>query len=278
MGYGRTVRRPPGAWRSAAAATIAATVLAGGCELPGFGAPDPASKQGDSIHSLWQGFFLAAMAVAALVWGLLIFVIVRYRRRRGDPDRMPDQNAYNIPVEIIYTVIPVLVVAVLFGVSVNTERSVNHVGKDAAATVDVIGFQWSWQFHYRGEDVTITGVPGRGPQLVLPVGQPSHLRLISADVNHSFWVPDFLSKRDLIPGVRNEIEVTPTKIGSYVGRCAEFCGLDHWQMNYSVRVVSRSDYEAWLAEAKADQGDKAPLKVPVDDEGDTAGGTTGSGS
>jgi len=167
---------------------------------------------------------------------------------------------------------------VLFGVSVNTERSVNHVGDDAAATVDVIGFQWSWQFHYRGEGVTITGVPGRGPELVLPVGQPSHLRLFSADVNHSFWVPDFLSKRDLIPGVRNEIEVTPTKTGDYVGRCAEFCGLDHWRMNYSVRVVSRSDYEAWLAKAKADQGDQAPLKVPVDDEGDTAGATTGSGS
>jgi cytochrome c oxidase subunit II len=276
--YGRTVRRPPGAWRLVAAATVAAVGVAGGCDLPGFGAPDPASKQGDSIHALWQGFFLAALAVAALVWGLLIFVILRYRRRRGDPDRMPSQNGYNIPIEIVYTVAPILIVAVLFGASVLTERKVNKIDDNAAATVDVIGFQWSWQFHYQGEGVTITGVPGRGPELVLPVGQPSHLRLISADVNHSFWVPDFLSKRDLIPGVDNEIEVTPTKTGSYVGRCAEYCGLDHWRMNYSVRVVSWSDYKAWLAKAKADQGDQLPLKVVIDDGNDTAGGSTGNGS
>ena len=277
MGYGRIVRRPLGAWRPAAALTVAAAVLAGGCDIPGFGAPDPASKQGDSIHSLWQGFFLAGLAVAALVWGLLIFVVVRYRRRRGEPDEVPSQNAYNIPIEILYTAVPILVVAVLFGVSVSTERRVNDLGDDAATTVDVIGFQWSWQFHYEGEGVTITGVPGRGPELVLPVGRAAHLRLFSADVNHSFWVPDFLSKRDLIPGVDNEIEVTPTKTGSYVGRCAEFCGLDHWRMNYSVRVVGESEFRTWLARAKADTAEQAPLKVLIDEEGDTAGSETGSG-
>jgi cytochrome c oxidase subunit 2 len=88
--------------------------------------------------------------------------------------------------------------------------------------------------------------------MVLPVGQPVELRLISDDVNHAFWVPDFLSKRDLIPGVDNQISLTPTETGSYVGRCAEFCGLDHWRMNYTVRVVSEDDYERWLDEQRAD--------------------------
>lgn len=263
------MRRPPAAWRLVAVATAVAAA-ASACDLPGFGAPDPESKQGDKIFSLWQGFFLAALVVAALVWGLLIFVILRYRRR-GDDDALPSQNAYNIPVEVLYTAVPILIVAVLFTVSVLTQRDVNEVGPDAAAVVDVIGFQWSWQFHYPKENVTVTGVPGRGPELVLPVGRPSHLRLISADVNHSFWVPDFLSKRDLIPGIDNEIEVTPTRTGTYVGRCAEYCGLDHWRMNYSVRVVSASDYRAWLRKQRAAQAGQ-PLKVAIDETDHVAGG------
>jgi cytochrome c oxidase subunit II len=88
---------------------------------------------------------------------------------------------------------------------------------------------------------------------VLPVDRTSQLRLVTTDVNHAFWVPDFLSKRDLIPGVDNEIDVTPNEVGEYRGRCAEFCGLDHWQMYFSVRVVSQDEYEAWLAEQQAGQ-------------------------
>ena len=111
----------------------------------------------------------------------------------------------------------------------------------------MIGFQWQWQFHYRSEGVTVTGnSEGRGPQLVLPVGRTVQLNLMTADVSHSFWVPRFLSKRDLIPGVRNRINVNITKPGTFVGRCAEFCGLDHWRMNFEVRAVSEADYQSWL--------------------------------
>ena len=123
----------------------------------------------------------------------------------------------------------------LFGFSVAAEGDVTDLEPDPVAHIDVIGFQWSWQFVYSDDDITITGEPGEPPEMVLPVGQPVELRLISDDVNHAFWVPDFLSKRDLIPGVDNEISLTPTETGSYVGRCAEFCGLDHWRMNYTVR-------------------------------------------
>ncbi|HEX5367481.1 MAG TPA: cytochrome c oxidase subunit II [Acidimicrobiales bacterium] len=255
------MRRPPRAWRLAVLA--AAPVLLAGCELPGFGAPEPKAKQGESIFSLWQGFFLVAMAVGLLVWGLIIYVVVRYRRR---DDTIPRQNPYNVPVEIFYTAAPVVVVAALFGFSVVAEDDATAVDPDPVARIDVVGFQWSWQFSYVDEDVTVTGEPGQPPEMVLPVGEPVELRLVSADVNHSFWVPDFLSKRDLIPGVDNEISLTPTETGEYVGRCAEFCGLDHWRMTYTVRVVEPDEYEDWLA-AQPRGGDR----VPVNEDEDVAG-------
>jgi cytochrome c oxidase subunit 2 len=240
------VRRPPGAWRPAAVAFVA-SLTASGCDLPGFGAPEPKSTEAESIFSLWQGFFLASIGVAALVWGLIIYVILRYRRR---DDAIPSQKPYNIPVEVVYTATPILAVAVLFGFSVAAESDVTDLKPDPVAHIDVIGFQWSWQFVYTDEDITVTGEPGEPPEMVVPVGETVQLRLVSADVNHSFWVPDFLSKRDLIPGIDNEISVTPTETGSYIGRCSEFCGLDHWRMNYSVRVVSQEEYDQWIDEER----------------------------
>lgn len=262
----RPLRRP---WRRLALVAPLCLGLSG-CELPGFGAPNPASEEGQSIFSLWQGFFLAALGVAALVWGLLVYVLLRYRRRRGDgdDDELPSQKPYNIPMEVFYTATPVVVVAALFGFSVATQRDVTGVRPDPAVKVEVVGFQWSWQFRYLDEDVSIDGEPGQPPEMVLPVGQTSRLRLVASDVNHAFWVPDFLSKRDLIPGVDNEIDVTPTEEGSFVGRCAEFCGLDHWQMFFSVRVVPQDEYEAWLAEQRAGQEADAGTGGDQSDGGD----------
>ncbi|MGH9228840.1 MAG: aa3-type cytochrome oxidase subunit II [Acidimicrobiales bacterium] len=247
-------------------ATAALVGGAAGCDVPSFGAPDPKSEQGESIFSLWQGFFIVAMAVGALVWGLLIFVILRYRRRN---DEVPDQTAYHIPLEIFYTAAPVVIVAVLFGFSVAAEDDVTALDPEPAARIEVLGFQWSWQFRYLEEDITITGEPGEPPEMVIPVDRPTALRLVADDVAHSFWVPDFLSKRDLIPGVDNEIDVTPTEEGQYVGRCAEYCGLDHWQMSYSVRVVSQDEYDDWVADQRASE---------ASDDGGEAGGAPGAGS
>jgi cytochrome c oxidase subunit 2 len=264
------VRPLPRTWRlPATGAVIAGALLLSGCELPGFGAPDPAAEEGESIWRLWQGFFITAALVGALVWGLLIYVLIRYRRRRdADPDAVPDQNAYNIPLEVFYTAVPVLLVGGLFGFSVATQERVDRLTDDPAVTVDVVGFQWSWEFHYADEDLTIAGTPDVQPELVLPVDRVVHLRLDADDVAHSFWVPDFLSKRDLIPGFVNEIQITPNETGTYVGRCAEYCGLDHWRMLYTVRVVSPEEYEAWLDEARAeaDSGD-GPEADTGDDQG-----------
>lgn len=215
--------------------------------------PKSATKQGDGIQRLWSGFFITAFFVALLVYVLLFYVLIRYRRRRTD-DGLPSQSGYNIPLEIIYTAIPIVMVGVLFAFSVTVERDVTAVKPDPAVRVEVIGFQWSWQFRYEGEGFTVDAPAGKPPEMVLPVGERIRLRLHSVDVNHSFWVPDFLSKRDLIPGINNVIEVTPTRTGSFVGRCAEFCGLDHWRMDFAVRVVPKPAYERWLAQQKEASG------------------------
>jgi len=229
---------------------ILALVLLAGCggDAPSWGAPDPASAEGTRIRDLWQGFFLAAVGVGALVWGLLVYVLIRYRRRNDD---VPRQNPYNVPIEVLYTVAPIVVVAALFAFSTAVEQDVTEVDGDAAVRVEVVGFQWQWRFTYPDEGIELVGTPEDGPpELVLPVDQTVRFDLVADDVAHSFWVPDFLEKRDLIPGVDNELDITPTRTGTFVGRCAEFCGLDHWRMGFTVRVVEPEEYEAWVEERR----------------------------
>ena len=185
---------------------------------------------------LWQGFFIAALVVAAIVIGLILYVLVRYRRR-GDDDDVPNQNAYNLPLEIALhgDADPRRRRAVRL--SVAAESDVNELVDDPAVVVEVVGFQWQWRFTYLDEGIDLIGTPEDGPpELVLPVGEVVRFDLTAEDVIHSFWVPEFLEKRDLIPGVENELDITPTRTGTYTGRCAEFCGLDHWRMSFTVRT------------------------------------------
>lgn len=228
-------------------ALVAGALLLAGCELPTFGAPDSATKQGDDVLALWKGFFLAAMAVGAIVLGLITYTAIRYRRRS---DEVPSQKAEHIPLEILYTATPILIVAVLFGVSVVTQQHVTKTTDHPPITVHVTGFQWGWKFEYLDQRVTVTGTAEQPspPELVLPVNETTQLVLVTTDVNHSFWVPSFLEKRDLIQGIDNKIDITPTEIGQYDGKCAEYCGLDHWRMTFTVRVVSRDDFDKWVAE------------------------------
>ena len=223
---------------------VAGAVLLAGCELPSFGAPDPATRQGSDVLSLWKGFFVAAAAVGAIVLGLIVYVAVRFRRR---DDAIPSQKAAHIPLEIIYTVTPIVIVAVLFGFSIAAEQRITSTVAHPPLTVNVTGFQWGWKFDYPREKVTVLGTGEKQPpELYLPVDQTTRLVLQTTDVNHSFWVPRFLEKRDLIQGVDNVIDVTPTAIGRYDGRCAEYCGLDHWRMDFIVNVVSKADFDSWV--------------------------------
>ena len=238
------MRRRPHVRSGPLAAVGLLVVALAGCGTS-FGLADPASEQADTVASFWSPAVWAALFVGAFVWALITWSIVRYRRRS---DSLPTQVAEHIPIEVTYTVIPILIVIVLFAFGTLAQRDVNDRATTPDATVLVEGFQWSWRFTYEGEDVIVSGdAEGTaGPELVLPVDQTTRLKLVSVDVNHSFWVPRFLSKRDLIPGVDNEIDVTPNVLGTHQGRCAEFCGLDHWRMNFRVRVVSAADFQAWL--------------------------------
>jgi cytochrome c oxidase subunit II len=231
------------------AALALAVVVLSGCSLE-FGGGRGATRQGRDIFGLWQGSVIVAIFVGGLVWGLILFAILRYRRRNDD---LPTQTQYFVKLEILYTVIPVVIVAILFAFSYRTQNEVDALTDDPDVTIDVRGFQWQWQFHYRDDDITVTGLPGQEPTMVLPADRTTRLVLTSPDVIHSFFVPRFLFKRDVIPGVTNRVDLTPEDRGTYTGRCAEFCGLDHAKMTFTVRVVSADDYNAWVAEQQAGQ-------------------------
>jgi cytochrome c oxidase subunit II len=216
--------------------------------------PVGATDRADDIHSLWMGAWLAAMIVGILVWGLIGYSCVKYRRRRDD--EIPVQTRYNLPMEILYTVAPVIVVLVFFYFTVvtqNTTLAAAAEGGKADHTVTVVGQQWSWTFNYDKDPaldgkttVYDGGTTADRPTLYLPVDKTVDIKLRSPDVIHSFWVPSFLFKMDVIPGRDNHFSFTPTLEGTFVGRCAELCGVYHSRMLFTVKVVSEADYASHL--------------------------------
>ena len=219
-------------------------------DLPTFGMPERGvTDQAPRILSLWQGAWIAAFAVGALVWGLIIAATILYRRRK-DETGLPAQIRYNVPIEVLYTVVPFIMVAVFFYFTARDENKVMAVSDSPDHTITVTAFQWNWQFAYTsdgGEQAVVTGTPGDPPTLVLPEGESVQFRLLSDDVVHSFWVPAFLFKMDVIPGNINRFEVTPEKVGSYAGKCAELCGQDHARMLFNVEVVPPDEYADYVA-------------------------------
>lgn len=235
--------------RSAALALGAGALVVSGCaEGFNFGAPDPVTGEGQEVLELWRGAHWAAAGVGVLIWGLVVFSVLRYRRRN---DELPSQSPENIPLEVAYTLTPLVIVAVLFAFTVMTQERVTAFTGDPDVVVDVTGFQWSWQFDYPEEGVSVVSDGVGAPRMVLPVGATVRFRLETSDVIHSFWVPRFLVKRDIIPDVDNEFEVTVTGPGEWVGRCAEFCGLDHYRMLFEVAAVPEPEYRSWLDEQRA---------------------------
>jgi cytochrome c oxidase subunit 2 len=230
------------------AASVA--IVASGCDAD-FGAYRGETEQGQDIFQLWQGAVIAAIAVGAIVWGLIFFVIFWYRRRRHDDgDDFPSQRQYNFPLEITYTIVPILMVATLFGFAYATQRNVDDLDPDPDMEIVVQGFQWQWQFQYPDQDVVVTGFPNEPPTLVLPVGETIRVHTESQDVIHSFYVPEFNFKRDTIPGSPTEFDLTIDEPGTYHGQCAEFCGLDHARMTFDVKAVSASEFQAWVKDVQ----------------------------
>ncbi|WP_206330677.1 cytochrome c oxidase subunit II [Modestobacter sp. KNN46-3] len=233
-----------------------------GCDVTGswlsWGWPEGITDQAERMHDLWIGSTIAALVVGIAVWILIAYAAIRYRKRG---DELPRQTAYNLPLEVVYTIIPFLIIAVLFFFTVNTQNEVRDVSDDPDVTVAVNAFKWNWQFVYPetetegGEPVSTVGSSTEIPILVVPTDQTIRFELASADVIHSFWVPEFLFKLDIIPGNENGrdnvFEVTVREEGAYVGRCAELCGTYHAFMNFELRSVSSDDYESYL-EARED--------------------------
>ncbi|NXY93995.1 cytochrome c oxidase subunit II [Streptomyces sp. BR123] len=291
-GSDRSPRRPMR--RKLLQALTAGVVLATatGCsynwkDFPRLGMPYPVTEEAPRILSLWQGSWAAALATGILVWGLILWSVLFHRRSRTKVE-VPPQTRYNMPIEALYTVVPLIIVSVLFYFTARDESKLLALSKPAH-TINVVGFQWSWGFNYienvdgdgatpkggkapkelasipdrftkdfpaGAEGVYEKGIPGDrnpetgnpGPTLWLPKGEKVRFILSSNDVIHSFWVVPFLFKQDVIPGHTNVFEVTPSQEGVFMGKCAELCGVDHSRMLFNVKVVSPEEYRAHLKE------------------------------
>ncbi|MBA2554285.1 MAG: cytochrome c oxidase subunit II [Geodermatophilaceae bacterium] len=271
MSEGRTahVRRTGRLARVIAVFGLLVATLSGcsAAEVLRFGWPEGVTEQATQMRQIWTGSSIAALVVGAIVWGLIFWTCAFHRRKNSE---LPKQTAYNLPLEIILTVIPFLIISVLFYYTVVVQTEVQAQVSDPDVIVEVTGFQWNWEFQYADENVEETGEPisivgdsTESAVLVLPIGTV-RIELFSNDVIHSFWIPETLFKRDVIPGQNfgydNTYDLTLDEEGAYVGRCAELCGIYHSAMNFEVRVVSPEVFEDYLAARASGMGNAEALE------------------
>ncbi|GGU19425.1 aa3-type cytochrome oxidase subunit II [Streptomyces lavendofoliae] len=274
-------------------------------DFPRLGMPTPVTEEAPRILSLWQGSWAAALATGVLVWGLILWSVIFHRRSRTKVE-VPPQTRYNMPIEALYTVTPLIIVSVLFYFTARDESKLLALSDKPTHTIGVVGYQWSWGFNYienvdgkadtgtspakelavipdkyqkqfpqGAEGVYDYGIPGTrnpqngnpGPTLWLPKGEKVRFILTSRDVIHSFWVVPFLFKQDVFPGHNvNVFEVTATKEGTFKGKCAELCGVDHSRMLFNVKVVSPERYQQHLKElAEKGQTGYIPAGMAITD-------------
>ena len=221
------------------------------------GFPNPVTTQGKVTLSLWQGSWIAGLLVGAVVWGMILWAVI-FHRKRGN--KLPQQVRYNMPIEILYTVVPFVLIAVLFYYTAKDEDTIDALPAHPAVTVNVTGYQWSWEFNYevnqKQTGVTTDGYMwGQGPLplLEIPDNETVQFNLVSTDVIHSFWVPEFLFKRDVVPGHPNHFAITPTTTGTYTGHCSELCGLYHSRMLFTLKIVTPAQFKTWIAQEQAAQ-------------------------
>ncbi len=223
----------------------------------------------DTIMDLWIGSWVAALVVGLITWGLMLWCIIAYRRRKNDVG-YPRQLSYHAPLEIFYTIIPIIAIVSLFSFSDRAEREITAPKSETAdVSIEVYGKQWAWDFNYLDKNVYSSGVQAQLdgqegheetlPTLYLPVDSTVDLQLKSRDVIHSFWVPAFLEKRDTIPGQTNHMYFkTGSETGTYTGKCAELCGEYHSEMLFNVKVVTQEEYDAYTQKL-ADEGNDGRL-------------------
>ena len=243
--------------RLAVGLAIGAPLVLGGCNFyPTYGASRGVTTQGQDTFKLYSGMMTTGIIIGGFVGILILYTVLRYRRRSDD---MPKQFHESIPIEILYTAIPVFVVAVLFLFTVLTENNVDAtVPNNARITttgapvleVKITAFQWGWRFDYPNNNVSVSGEVtdgpgGLGPQMVLPVGETVQILLVSNDVIHGFYVRDFNFSRYALPGVQNRFDLNIIKPGLFPGQCTQICGLYHSEMLFTVKGVTPSDFATW---------------------------------
>jgi cytochrome c oxidase subunit 2 len=247
-------------WAVVPAAVVVILALAG-CsqqQLVGFLPSAPGvTNHTSEVIGLWNTSWIVLMGVGVLTWGLIIWAAVVYRRRKGQTG-LPIQLRYNLPIEIFYTIVPLILVLGFFAFTAKTQNNIETPPLAAPQVrIDVYGQRWAWTFDYDNEKVYSPGIQAQTEAatgaltaplntLYLPVNKRVEIRIYSRDVAHSFWIVNFLYKKDMIPGKTNYMYVIPEKIGTYQGKCAELCGQYHSLMLFQVKVVSETDYENYI--------------------------------
>ncbi|WP_053352994.1 aa3-type cytochrome oxidase subunit II [Leucobacter musarum] len=247
-------------WVAAPVALSAALLLAG-CtpeQQRGFlpAGSEGATNHTDGVTGLWVTSWIVLLAVGVITWGLIIWATIAYRRRKGQTG-LPVQLRYNMPIETFFTVVPVILVIGFFAFTAQEQSKIEARYDNPENIVEVVGKRWSWDFNYVNDDVYFQGVQVQTdddgeaeadtmPVLYLPVDKTTEIRLETRDVIHSFWVVEFLYKKDMIPGQTNYMSFTPTKTGTFMGKCAELCGEYHSMMLFQVKVVEQDEYDAYV--------------------------------
>jgi cytochrome c oxidase subunit 2 len=231
--------------RSRTIGVVAALAVVTAC------APESVTEQGKDVNRLYDFFTVAAAVIFTITAGLIAWSIARYRGRAGVD--LPEQWHSNVPLEIFWFAVPSVIVVVLFIFSINSLDVVDEKVDDPQVTVTVEGFQWGWRFSFEGEDVVVSGTAQDPAEVMLPVGETISFEVSSADVIHSFYVPKFLFKRDAIPGRTSRFDLTIDEPGTHDGKCAEFCGLLHEDMNFTITAVERHEFDRWLDEQRGSQ-------------------------
>ncbi|MGH3802905.1 MAG: aa3-type cytochrome oxidase subunit II, partial [Pseudonocardiaceae bacterium] len=243
--------------------------LSTGCSVHqvfAFGWPEGVTPQAETMRALWIWATVAALVVGAIVAGLLMWSVTFHRKRS---DEMPRQTQYNLPLEIVYTVIPFVIVAVLFYFTATAQNFVNAKVDNPDLRVRVVGFQWNWEFQYLqdrpgadgiyqvrrtadGSPLSTLGTSTTIPILVVPTNRVVEYQIMSTDVLHAFYIPEFLFKRDVFPrpeknNTDNVFQTTVERPGAFVGRCAELCGTYHAMMNFELRALPANLFDRYLA-------------------------------
>jgi cytochrome c oxidase subunit 2 len=229
------------------------TLLLTGCaKVSGLGFEEGLSSVNDISLSLWQGAWIAAAVVGVFTLILILWPAV-FHRAKASKGEFPKQTQYNVPVEVAYTIIPFIIVAVLFYFTAVKQTEIVEKTSNYKHEIVVDGFQWSWQFSYldAGPKAVVTGTPANPPTLYVPLGEKVRYTIVSNDVVHGFWIPAFMIQMQNLPGVTNYLEFTANKLGTYPGRCNILCGRNHSQMLFSVKVVTPAEYKTYLETLKA---------------------------